>query len=158
MSETITYLEMNDLSDLRLPQAEPCVPFEVRKVKDSEVNRRLYEEIGEPHNWVDRLRWTPAQWRRWSEVVETWVVVVDDEPAGYAELRAERGSTLISIFGLRESHRGVGLGGALLTHAIRRGFELSSRVWVTTNTMDGEHALANYEARGMRPFRREEFG
>jgi hypothetical protein len=28
-------------------------------------------------------------------------------------------------------------------------------VWVHTCTLDGPHALANYEARGLRPFRTE---
>jgi ribosomal protein S18 acetylase RimI-like enzyme len=70
----------------------------------------------------------------------------------------DRDSTLISIFGIRAAYRGYGLGAALLTHAIRRGFELAPRVWVSTNTMDAKHALANYEARGMRQFRRERLG
>jgi len=82
---------------------------------------------------------------------------VDGEPAGYFELRVDRESTLISIFGIREPYRGQGLGAALLTHGIKRGFELAPRVWVSTNTLDAEHALANYEARGMRAYRREQF-
>ncbi len=76
--------------------------------------------------------------------------------AGYFELRVDRDSTLISIFGIRVPYRGKGLGAALLTQAIKRGFELAPRVWVSTNTMDAEHALANYEARGMKVFRRQE--
>lgn len=157
MTEMITYLEMTDPADLREPSRPAGVEHSFRQVTDPRVNRELYEEIGGPHQWVDRLRWSEAQWAAWAGGVETWIAEVDGEPAGYFELRVDRESTLISIFGIREPYRGKGLGSALLTHAIRRGFELSPRVWVSTNTMDADHALANYEARGMKPFRREDF-
>ncbi len=155
MSEIITFLEMTDPADLREPSRPARLEHSFHKVHDPAVNRALYAEIGEAHGWIDRLRWSDRQWVAWAEGVETWVVAAGPETAGYCELRVDRDSTLISIFGVREPFRGNGLGSALLTHAIRRGFELAPRVWVSTNTMDAEHALANYEARGMTPFRRE---
>ena len=158
MTETITFLEMTDPAELRAPSAPARVEHAFRKVHDAELNRSLYEEIGKPHGWVDRLRWSAGEWAAWEAGVETGVAEVGSEAAGYCELRVDRDSTLISIFGIRAPYRGLGLGAALLTHAIRRGFELAPRVWVSTNTMDAEHALANYEARGMRPFRRERLG
>ena len=155
MSETITYLELTDPVGLRRPSRPARIAYRIREVSDPALNRALYEEIGRPHRWIDRLRWTDAQWAAWATGVETWIAEVDDEPAGYLELWVDRESALISIFGIREAYRGKGLGAHLLTHGIERGFELAPRVWVTTNTMDAEHALANYEARGMKPFRRE---
>jgi GNAT superfamily N-acetyltransferase len=157
VTETVTYLEMRSPCELREPAREARVEFELSEVRDPRVNRRLYEEIGPPYRWVDRLRWNEDQWAAWAAGVETWVAEIGGEVAGYLELRVDRESTLISIFGVREAYRGKGVGGWLLTHGIRRGFELASRVWVSTNTMDSEHALANYEARGMRPFRTAEF-
>jgi GNAT superfamily N-acetyltransferase len=158
VTETVTYLEMKSSGELREPARTPRVDFAIEEIADPAVNRSLYEEIGGPYRWVDRLRWTEEQWAAWAAGVETWVARVGGEIAGYLELRVDRESTLISIFGLREEFRGQGLGGTLLTHGIKRGFELAPRVWVSTNTMDSEHALANYEARGMRPFRTAEFG
>ncbi|MDQ3729260.1 MAG: GNAT family N-acetyltransferase [Actinomycetota bacterium] len=155
MTETITYLELTDPADLREPASPARVEHRFREVTDPKINRSLYEEIGGPHQWLDRLRWSDDQWAAWAAGVETWMAEVDGEPAGYLELRVDRESTLISIFGVRQPYRGQGLGAALLTHGIKRGFELAPRVWVSTNTMDAEHALANYEARGMRAFRRE---
>ncbi len=158
MTETVTYLELNDPAELLEPESPPRVDYEIAEVSDPAINRSLYEEIGGPYRWVDRLRWSGDQWAAWAAGVETWVATVDGELAGYLELRVDRDSTLISIFGLRERYRGVGLGGTLLTHGIKRGLELAPRVWVSTNTMDSEHALANYEARGMKAFRTAEFG
>lgn len=155
MSETITYLELDDPAMLREPGEPPRIEHSIERVHDPELNRSLYEEVGAPHEWTERLSWSDGQWRAWADDIETWVATVDGEAAGYLELQVARGSTLISIFGLRKRFQGLGLGGALLAQGIRRGLELSDRVWVSTNTMDGEHALANYEARGMRPFKRE---
>ena len=31
-----------------------------------------------------------------------------------------------------------------------------TRVWLHTNTLDGPHALANYQARGLRPYKTEQ--
>ena len=62
MSETITFLEMNDPADLREPSSPPRVEYALRQVHDPNVNRDLYTEIGGPHKWVDRLRWTDQQW------------------------------------------------------------------------------------------------
>lgn len=155
MPEEITYLEIDDIGKLREPARPPAVDHAIELVHDPRLNRSLYEEIGGPHRWIDRLGWSDEAWRAWAEGVETWIVRVGSKPAGYLELKPAQGSTLISIFGVRSEHRGQGLGGALLTHAIHRGLELSDRVWLSTNTMDGAHALANYEARGMRVFKRE---
>ena len=63
---------------------------------------------------------------------------------------SSRGFVQIAYFGLLPGYFGLGIGGHALTAAIRRGFELAPRVTVSTATSDGPHALANYEARGMR--------
>jgi GNAT superfamily N-acetyltransferase len=87
--------------------------------------------------------------------VDTWVATVAGEHAGYYELRPDDGSVEVAHFGLRARFQGAGLGGFLLTHALRRGFKLAPRVWLHTNTQDGTAALPNYLARGLRPFRTE---
>jgi ribosomal protein S18 acetylase RimI-like enzyme len=88
--------------------------------------------------------------------VETWLLTVDGERAGYVELEApDGGGVEIAYFGLLPAFHGRGLGGHLLTHALRRGLELGPRVWVHTCSLDGPYALANYQARGMRVYRRQ---
>jgi GNAT superfamily N-acetyltransferase len=155
-----TYLEIDDPAGLR-PAAPPRVDgVRVARVEppNGEVSRWFYVEVGGPHNWVDNLGRSAAEWQAWAERVETWVVTVAGERAGYYELRADDGSVEVAYFGLLAAFHGAGLGGFLLTHALRRGFELAPRVWLHTNTQDGPAALPNYLARGLRPFRTETLG
>ena len=59
-------------------------------------------------------------------------------------------------FGLLPDFIGGGLGGALLTKAVERAFDLgATRAWVHTCSLDHPQALANYLARGMRVYRTE---
>jgi GNAT superfamily N-acetyltransferase len=115
------------------------------------VNRAFYERIGADYGWIDHRGKDAAWWQARAERVETWVIA----DAGYYELDADGDDVEIAYFGLLPAFHGHGLGGALLEHALRRGFELGARVWVHTCTLDGPYALANYTARGMVPYRVE---
>jgi GNAT superfamily N-acetyltransferase len=152
-----TYLEIDDPEALR-PAGPPRLEgVEIARVEppDGELSRWFYVEVGTPHRWVDNLGRSAAEWQTWAERVETWVAAVEGERAGYYELLPGDGSVEVAYFGLRAAFQGAGLGGFLLTHALRRGFELAPRVWLHTNTQDGAAALPNYLARGLRPFRTE---
>jgi len=148
-----TYLELTGAEELCPSEARLGPEQVIERIDDFEVNRRLYEEIGAPYGWVDRLSWSAERWAEWAAGLETWIAREGGEIAGYAELLSGANGVLIAIFGLREEFRGRGLGAILLTAVLRRGLELADRVWVETNSTDGSHALANYEARGMKVFR-----
>jgi GNAT superfamily N-acetyltransferase len=156
-----TYLEMTDPSELR-PGAPPRVDgdLEIARIDppDGATSRWFYEHVGAPHQWTDHLGRTDADWQAWADEVETWVATVGGDRAGYYELRAGDDGVEIAYFGLLPDAQGRGLGGHLLTRAISRAFELGGRVWVHTCTLDGPHALANYQARGLRSFRTETLG
>jgi GNAT superfamily N-acetyltransferase len=157
-----TYLELTDPSGIR-PAAAPDTEGEVGIAKqdppDGATSRWFYTEVGRHHQWTDHAGRTDADWQAWADEVETWVATVDGRRAGYYELRSLDPSAVeIAYFGLLPHAQGRGLGGHLLTHALRRAFELAPRAWVHTCTLDGPHALANYEARGLRPFRTETLG
>jgi GNAT superfamily N-acetyltransferase len=158
-----TYLELTDPAAIRAPAAPPRTEAEITVAKvdppDGAVSRWFYTEVGRDYHWTDNVGRTDAEWQAWAERVETWVLTVDGERAGYHELRPEdEASVEIAYFGLLPHAQGYGLGGHLLTHALRRAFELAPRVWVHTCTLDGPHALPNYQARGLRPFRTEVLG
>jgi GNAT superfamily N-acetyltransferase len=169
---TTTYLEQRDPSDLK-PAREPAQPATIHRVDDlaPEFLRFLYTAVGGDWHWHDRLPWTVTQWEEWLSRPgsETWISWVNGAPAGFVELAAERHDegthAEIAYFGLLPRYIGQGLGGQLLTHGIRSAWTLHERdeqlapvvrVWVHTCTLDGPNALANYQARGFRPYRIEE--
>jgi GNAT superfamily N-acetyltransferase len=153
---TITYLELPPGEEIRPPSRPEPPGFTTREVHDPGVNAALYRSVGADYAWIDRLRWSDAEWRRWSERVETHVVELDGATAGYWELERESAtSAKIPIFGLLGEFHGRGIGGHALMAALLRGREIAPRVWLTTCTLDGPYALPNYLARGMRPFREE---
>lgn len=151
---TTYYLEMTDPAELRparpapkgfrLMQAEIPLP---------DFNRFLYTAVGGDWHWTDRLSWSRERWLAYLDrpELETWVGYVQGTPAGYFELEMQAGSAVeIAYFGLLPAFIGRGLGGVLLTAAIRRGWEMGARrVWVHTCTLDHPAALANYQARGL---------
>jgi GNAT superfamily N-acetyltransferase len=153
-----THLELADPSGLK-PAAPPRTGRHVDITRvdppDGATSAWFYAHVGGPYSWTDHAGRTPAEWQAWADDVETWVLTVDGEHAGYYELNDHGASIEIAYFGLLRNHHGKGLGGHLLTHAIRTAQTRHARVTVHTCTLDGRHALANYEARGFRPVRTE---
>jgi GNAT superfamily N-acetyltransferase len=152
-----TYLELTDPAQIR-PAKPPRVEAHIARIDppDGDTSRWFYEHVGAPHQWTDNLGRSAEDWQRWAEQVETWVATIEGDRAGYYELRSQGDSTEIAYFGLLPHAQGQGLGGHLLTHALARAFDLTqTRVWVHTCTLDGPHALPNYEARGLEPYKTE---
>jgi GNAT superfamily N-acetyltransferase len=157
---TVHHLEMREPAELR-PVARPSAEVEAARVDppDFRFNRAMYEQIGGAWSWYERLGWDDERWREHvgRPEMETWVCLVADRPAGYFELERQDGNDVeIAYFGLLSAYIGRGLGGYLLTTAVLRAWEVGAfRVWVHTCTLDHPGALANYEARGFRRFKRE---
>jgi GNAT superfamily N-acetyltransferase len=152
-----TLLELDDPALLRPARPPRLADVEIARVvpPDGAVSRWFYVAVGTPYRWTDNLGRSEAEWQAWAEQVETWVATVAGERAGYYELLPATESVEVAYFGLLAAFHGQGLGGYLLTHALRRALELAPRVWLHTNTQDGPAALPNYVARGLRPFRVE---
>ncbi len=156
---TITYLQMLDPARLRPREcALPgwrVVPAE----RDPAINREFYRAVGGDWRWVDRLSWPDEWWHTYVHQAEltTHVGHLGDEPVGYFELhhRSEDGVE-IAYFGLLAKFIGQGFGGALLTAAVERAWNLKpKRVWLHTCTLDHPQALANYLARGFEIYKTE---
>jgi GNAT superfamily N-acetyltransferase len=144
-----TYLEITDPEAIRPARGSA----EIVRIDppDGALNRRFYLTVGGGYAWNDHRGESDAWWQAHAEEVETWVI----PDAGYYELRAAGRDAQIVYFGLLPAFHGRGWGGALLEHALRRGFELGDRVWVHTCSLDGPYALANYRARGLVPYKVE---
>ncbi len=122
---------------------------------DAQLSRRCYQLVGGPWSWVDRLSWSGQQWQQWVDRPghELWTLQVDEQLAGYFELSPEPdGVVELAYFGLVPGFQGRGLGGWMLTCALRRAWQLpgTRRLWVHTCELDGSAALPNYLARGLR--------
>ncbi len=152
----VTHLELTDPAGLR--SAPDPGGARVERVRDAGLSARLYREVGGPWSWTDRLSWDADAWASHVARVHTDVLYADEILAGYYELDPQAPHDVeIAIFGLLAAFHGRGLGGHLLTEAVRRAFALpgTRRVWLHTCTLDGPNALANYRARGFTPFRVE---
>ena len=159
--DTVTtwYLEMRSPAALRRAAVPEPAPLIMRAERPSPaLSRFLYTAVGGHWHWRDRLGWSYARWMRWLDraEVQTWILYVAGTPAGYIELEKQGDDVEISYFGLTPEFTGRGLGGHLLTVGIERAWQMGpARVWVHTCTLDGPHALANYEARGLQRYREE---
>lgn len=161
-----TYLEQRSAGAIRASR-EPADSVDIVRVElpSAEFSRFLYATVGGDWHWTDRLGWTRDTWLAYlgQPFVETWVGWVRGTPAGYLELAgSSTGDVEIAYFGLLPGFLGRGLGGHLLTAGLRLAWTMATRwtelvpvgrVWVHTCTLDGPAALANYQARGMVPFR-----
>ena len=129
-------------NDVRLKKVE--IPTAV-------INHFFFVNVGRPWKWYSRLNWTLADWKALveKETTTTWIGYVQGSPFGYIELDQRVDNVEVAFFGLLPQYIGMGLGGYLLSEAVRLAWELKpQRVWVHTCTLDHKYALNNYLARG----------
>jgi GNAT superfamily N-acetyltransferase len=156
---TTTFLEMRSPEDFR-PKAIERDDVSVKKLEipTPVINHFFFVHVGRPWKWYSRLSWTIADWKALveDEITTTWIGYVKGSPFGYIELRQEEQSVEIAFFGLLPQFIGMGLGGFLLSQAVRLAWQLEpNRVWVHTCTLDHKYALNNYLARGFSIYKQE---
>jgi GNAT superfamily N-acetyltransferase len=149
---TVWYLESRSRTDLK-PAADPGnIEIREAKIKQFQVNRFLYQWIGATWEWADKLVWSDEQWQAYAETenLRTWIAWSEGSPAGFFELQMQAEDCVeIAYFGLAGRFLGRGMGGYLLTEAIRKAWDWgASRVRVNTCSLDHASALSNYQARG----------
>jgi GNAT superfamily N-acetyltransferase len=159
-----TYLEMRSPDQLRPKVAAARFQVREKTERDWRFNRDLYFRVGAQWDWTDKRPWTDQRWKEYAMSAElrTFAAYYDESLAGYYELCQDVQSGVeIVYFGLLPEFIGGGLGGALLTSAIREAWSCReditpSRVWVHTCNRDHPQALANYQARGMLVYKVEQ--
>ena len=156
---TIWYLEQDAPAASSAARQVEGLRVEEARVKQYQFNRFLYELVGGPWQWTDKLGWSDEQWRDYAErdALRPWAAWVDGAPAGYFELekRAD-GSVELAYFGLAEKFIGRGFGGVFLSRALDEAWRWgASRVTVNTCSLDHPLALDNYLRRGFRLVRTE---
>jgi GNAT superfamily N-acetyltransferase len=156
-----TYLALDRPSQFRDSRRAPAVDARLLRLDPCPVPvyRRLYKEVGGQWYWHDRLEWSDDELATYlaSPEVRVWEATVRGGSAGYFELRRhDDGGVEIAYFGLVPAFIGRGIGRWLLEHAVREAWAFgATRVWLHTCTLDSEHALPNYLARGFTPYKTE---
>ena len=157
-----TYLELASLDKLRAAR-EPAEAARITRrphITPAEYIE-VYSSVGGPWHWRDRLAWSAENLQRYldSPDVHVWTLHVGDDVAGFFELQRHHDDRAeIMYFGLATPFFGRGLGGWMLTRAVREAFALDvHRVILNTCTLDSPHALPNYLARGFAIVREEHY-
>ncbi len=163
MRVTRTYLELTGPDRFQPAYgAFPDVRLERPPHPSPDLWRDCYRTVGAQFHWRDRWDWTDAQIRDYlaDPAIAFHVATRDGRLAGYYELRRvpEDDSVEIAYFGIVPAEFGRGLGKHLLSCAVRDAWALGpKRVWLHTCTLDHPAALPNYQARGFRPYKTEEY-
>ena len=158
---TRNFLEIKSLNNL-LKVNKPIDNVEINLLipSDFQLNKFLYKQIGKRHYWVDRLIWTDQDWIKYVSRFDlyTYILKVNHEIAGFFEFifHKEKLEIEIAYLGLLEEYIGKGLGGYLLSEAIKIAWTFKiHRTWVHTCSLYHKNALNNYLARGMSVFNSE---
>ena len=152
------YLEITSIDKLKDKQ-KPIdnLKIDLLKSENFELNKFFYKQIGKKHQWTDRLIWQDKNWIDYvsNEKVETYILQTKDDLIGYFELIFEGNNCELAYLGILEEYIGKGLGGFLLSEALKIGLRKSKRVWVHTCSLDHPNAIENYKLRGMKIFKTE---
>jgi GNAT superfamily N-acetyltransferase len=144
-----TYLEMLDppTAELRPPTD---VDIQIQRLQQPTVEfyRFLYNSVGAQYCWVDRNLWPDdkLQTLLHDPLVEIYLMQVDGQPSGYAELDCRTpGQVELAYFGLFPQFVGRGLGTYFLAWTVRQAWAgKPHRVWVHTCDLDHPAALPTY--------------
>ena len=155
------YLELKSFKDFKEVKrpSEDCL-LELANQKDFQLNKFFYKNIGKKYQWVDRLIWSDQKWIEYifNKKLSTYILKDREELVGFFELIFNRDTkeAEIAYLGILDEYYGKGLGGYLLSEAIKISFSKGSlRVWVHTCSLDHKNALDNYLSRGMKIFKSE---
>jgi hypothetical protein len=110
--------------------------------------RFLYDAVGRDYDWTSRKKLSDADLAALlnDPRMEIHVLMVDGEPAGFAELdRRTEGEVELVQFGLMSEFIGQGWGRYFIHWTIARAFSYAPRrFWLHTCTNDHAAALPNY--------------
>lgn len=157
----VFYLEMTHPNQLKGKSAVDGLDIRYCEIKQWPVNKFLYQYVGEPYVWTDKLGDTDEQWKAYVEDpnLHTWIAYYKGAIAGYFEMQQQAGGNVeLVYFGLTPEFVGKGMGGYILTYALEQAWGLphTQRVWLHTCTLDHPSAKHNYEARGFVHYKTEQ--
>ena len=156
------FLEIRSSQNIKIgKKPDKNLSLNLIDLKDFQLNKFFYKQIGKKYNWKDRLIWTNKNWIDFisSKNLKTYVLKNNQDLVGYFELilHFEKNEVEIAYFGILEEYFEKKLGSYLLKEALKKSFSYKGvkRVWCHTCSLDHKNALKNYLARGMNIFKSE---
>jgi len=117
-----------------------------------------YSQVGKEHCWLDRIVMNEDELLKLINApnIEIFTMLVNGEPAGYAEFIIENKYTEILYFGLLPAFIGKAFGKYALDWAINKAWSYNPQ-WIQLNTceLDHPHAIWNYKNRGFEEVKSE---
>ena len=151
-----TYLQM--LARVERNTPPPMEGIEIIRTEKPTVAlyRFLYDSVGRDWNWVDRKLMSDEELTKiiHNDLVEIYVLHVNKQPAGYAELdRRIENQIELAYFGIIPELSGKGLGWYFLDWTIAKAWSYDpQRVWLHTCELDHKAALPMYLKAGFKVF------
>lgn len=156
----VTFLEMLERPSSIAPLPRGKVAIIRAEHPPVHFYRYLYDTIGRDYFWVDRKKVDDRQLAAivQDSLVELYVLHVDGNPAGMAELDFRRhGIGQLAYFGLMPEFIGRGLGLFFLHQADLLAWSKPiEKLLVNTCTLDHPRALPMYQREGFVPYARED--
>ena len=160
MTQTIDryFLDISSINNLNF-KSKPSDEYSLYKESKNrfDLNKFFYKQIGKKHQWTDRLIWQDKNWIDYvsNEKVVNYILQTEYYLIVYFELIFEGNNCELAYLGILEEYIGKGLGGFLLSEALKIGLQKSKRVWAHTCSLDHPNAIENYKLRGMKIFKTE---
>ena len=163
----VTYLRMTSRPN-GIPQPTPNLNSEVElsRVEKPSIDfyRNIYAEVGLPWLWYERTEMTDEELFKIisDDRVEIYVLYVDGEAAGFAELDSRQPPNHdlrdihLAYFGLASGYLGRGLGTFFIASIINIAWAKDiRRIWLRTCSLDHPAALPTYLKAGFVIYGRE---
>lgn len=146
------YLEMRENRGREMSHPVPEIRVVRMPAPSADYYRTLYNAVGEKWKWIDRNLLDDRELEAiiHDDLVEFYVMRVEDVPVGYGELdRRRSGEIELAYFGLIERYHGRGLGKYLLNWLILRAWAYEpARLWLHTCELDHPAAKGLYQSAG----------
>jgi GNAT superfamily N-acetyltransferase len=151
----VSYLELTEVP-VPIPARGGKDRIRIEKLAVDEY-LRLYENVGKPLRWDQRLKMPRADLERLLQSDRSQIFVLrdaEDRALGFCEFeRNDSPGVELKNFGLVPSAHGNGLGTWLLLTALHHEWELHPRrIWLHTDNWDHPAALHVYERAGFRVY------
>lgn len=151
------YLEITSFDQIRDRSLPSNVALTEIEIDQPQFNKFLYQLVGSGWQWVDKLKLSDEQWQQdiCRKELRTWVLYYSGAIAGYFELEKQANDVEVRYFGLAPEFIGQGLGGGLLSSALKHAWNWgdTNRIWVHTCDLDHPNALNNYKKAGFVHYR-----